>query len=145
MSTLAETVRDQTELAGWIKNFWTNTAKKGEANLTAGYLSGRKSILDEYWKSFISRHRMIMNDPNGPKSIYATADVFVDTEEAFFENLGRIQDRINALESPSTSKVTLTDPAGSAVVPCTGHSNPNAQLANLERLKLPTFDGDWLN
>ena len=66
--------------------------------MTAGYLASRKIKFDEYWNSFIMRHRIIMNDQKDRASPYVTAHVFDETEPVFFVNMSLIQDLLTTLQ-----------------------------------------------
>lgn len=113
--------------------------KKGEKNITVGFLIQRQKISSGYWNVFTERHLMIAAHKQADTTDYMTENFFDLVEENFFNTDGYIEDGIQNLK-PKDPPPVFNVQAAQAVP---GFTVP--RWAHLEKINLPNFDGDWLN
>lgn len=98
-------------------------------------MSSRLVRLDDYWTTFQRQHFEILAFEGAAKSEYCTADVFSDTEEAYFGVRSQFLIGIERFKTPA-------EPARADVG--TTSAMPLVKQMQLPKIALPKFSGDQL-
>ncbi|XP_017489296.1 PREDICTED: uncharacterized protein LOC108377541 [Rhagoletis zephyria] len=130
-----------------ITNFMTNTRKVAKDRRSAGYLTARKTLLESYWMEYNTCYEELrLFAATAEKGVDVTAvneylskDDHSSVEMLFTENLGELIDDINALRTESYNITTNAENSTNPTTVCV------QQMTTLPRIKIPTFDGNFLH
>ncbi|CAB0040768.1 unnamed protein product [Trichogramma brassicae] len=102
------------------------------------HFQGRKQILQQYWNAFFETHRVLSHDKNIASKEYTTKNIYEITEDAFLDAFDCIANKIKNLsgkQDPDATQSTANETQALHAVP---------QQVQLPKIKLPTFDGNFL-
>ncbi|XP_037929297.1 uncharacterized protein LOC119663766 [Teleopsis dalmanni] len=128
-----------------LKNFSTNIRKTAKSKQTKGFFTARKNLLESYWTQYKeAREDLLANIYDGAKveevsdtiKALVSEDSYMEIEIIYSEMMGELIDELEStevIESPGNNETVIKGVSSMELT------------SNLPRIKIPSFDGNYLH
>ncbi|XP_076659893.1 uncharacterized protein LOC143363181 [Halictus rubicundus] len=138
---MADLLGNQRLLAHRIGRIVINIKKRGQANITLGFLEAGMSTLEELWSNYQRGDAAVRaaaeSDPKLRESSYLKDDEADEVQTTFMEQSGLLREMISGLKVAAAIKETpVSNPTAT-------DASSSRSRAVLPKMALPTFDGQY--